>query len=73
MLTGMLSKFIYTLFIWINFETSFLVTEEALNNFVNTLFIWVFVLFGPCLVLQIFCKIFQILRHIESLDVCMKH
>ncbi|KAG0531920.1 hypothetical protein BDA96_04G063600 [Sorghum bicolor] len=29
--------------------------------------------FRPCLVLQKFCKIFQISRHIESLDVCMKY
>ncbi|EES04604.3 hypothetical protein SORBI_3004G058050 [Sorghum bicolor] len=29
--------------------------------------------FRPCLVLQKFCKIFQIPRHIESLDVCMKY
>ena len=28
---------------------------------------------GPCLVFQKFCKIFQILSHIESLDVCMKY
>ena len=27
----------------------------------------------PCLVPKKFCKIFQILRHIESLDVCMKY
>ena len=27
----------------------------------------------PCLVTQKFCKNFQILRHIESLDVCMKY
>jgi len=29
--------------------------------------------FRPCLVPQKFCKIFQIPRHIESLDVCMKY
>ena len=27
----------------------------------------------PCLVLKKICKIFQIFRHIESLDVCMKY
>jgi hypothetical protein len=27
----------------------------------------------PSLVPQEFCKIFHIFRHIESLDVCMKH
>ena len=27
----------------------------------------------PCLVPNKFCKIFQIFRHIESLDVCMKY
>jgi hypothetical protein len=27
----------------------------------------------PCLVSRKFCKIFQIPRHIESLDTCMKH
>jgi hypothetical protein len=27
----------------------------------------------PCLVPRKFCKIFQISRHIESLDTCMKH
>ena len=27
----------------------------------------------PCLVPQKFCKIFQIPRHIESLDVCMEY
>jgi len=27
----------------------------------------------PCLVLKKFCKIFQILHHIESLDICMKY
>jgi len=29
--------------------------------------------FGSCLVLQKFCKIFQIPRHIKSLDVCMEY
>ena len=28
---------------------------------------------GPCLLHKKFCKIFQISRHIESLDVCMKY
>jgi hypothetical protein len=28
---------------------------------------------GPCLVPQKFLKIFQILRYIESLDVCMEY
>jgi hypothetical protein len=28
---------------------------------------------GPCLVSRKFCKIFQILRYIEILDICMKH
>jgi len=28
---------------------------------------------GPCLVLQKFCKNFQIPHHIESLDVCIKY
>jgi len=28
---------------------------------------------GPCLVPKKFCKIFQIPRHIESLDTCMKY
>jgi len=28
---------------------------------------------GPCLVSKKFCKIFQILRHIKSLDTCMKY
>jgi hypothetical protein len=32
-----------------------------------------FVLLRPCLVPRKFCKIFQIPRHIESLDACMKH
>jgi hypothetical protein len=27
----------------------------------------------PGLVCKKFCKIFQIPRHIESLDICMKH
>jgi hypothetical protein len=27
----------------------------------------------PCLVPKKFCKIFQILRHIEFLDTCIKH
>jgi hypothetical protein len=27
----------------------------------------------PCLVLKKFCKIVQILRHIESLDACMEY
>ena len=27
----------------------------------------------PCLVLKKFCKIFQIFRHIESLDVCIEY
>ena len=27
----------------------------------------------PCLVPEKFCKIFQILRHIESLGACMKY
>jgi hypothetical protein len=30
-------------------------------------------LFGPCLVSKKFCKIFQISRHIKSLDVYMKY
>jgi len=29
--------------------------------------------FGPCLVPQKFFKIFQIPRHIESLDVCIEY
>jgi len=29
--------------------------------------------FRPCLVPKKFCKIFQILRHIESLDACMEY
>ena len=28
---------------------------------------------GPCLVHKKFCKIFQILRHIKSLDACIKY
>jgi len=27
----------------------------------------------PCLVPEKFCKIFQISRHIESLDICMEY
>jgi hypothetical protein len=30
-------------------------------------------LLRPCLVPRKFCKIFQILRHIESLDTCMEY
>jgi len=30
-------------------------------------------LFRPCLLPKKFCKIFQILRHIESLDACMEY
>jgi len=30
-------------------------------------------LFGPCLVPRKFCKIFQILRHIKSLDAYIKY
>ena len=29
--------------------------------------------FGPCLVPKKFCKIFQIPRHIESLDACVEY
>jgi hypothetical protein len=31
------------------------------------------VLLGPCLVVRNFAKFFNISRHIESLDACMKH
>jgi len=34
---------------------------------------WVRSLLRPCLVPKKFCKIFQIPRHIESLDTCMKY
>ena len=31
------------------------------------------IMLGPCLVSKKFCKIFQILRHIESLNACMEY
>jgi len=51
--------------------TSFLGTPERPRTEWNTRSTVVYI--GPCLVSRKFCKIFQISRHIESLDTCIEY
>ena len=57
------------------FLSKALFSSRKFFSLATVIFLFVFSNFclRPCLVPKKFCKIFQIPRHIESLDVCMKY